>query len=285
MPRSRALARTAPRRVSCLRHDRPSDGRRDGDHRQARRAPDQAGADDRRHGHGSRRDRHSRRTLPAALHRRGPAHPGRHAGSGHQLRAHLLCEPSALGQARTTRRQSRASSAPTRRARASPCKGGGPNDYCYIYTSRATSGSTGIVCSNSSGARSWWAIRASRPPEMRFKHRDEVDVMVSNWTRKIRQAHCHEDARRGGRPRRRRLRYTGAFLRPAPAPARRRVRDGHASGARRFHDARLAGPYVRVQGADRGGPSPRRAQPARSTAGLLGLSENELAALREEKVI
>lgn len=63
-----------------------------------------------------------------------------------------------------------------------PCKGGGPNDYCFIYSSRA-------------GSRHWERLldAIGRPelkddprfstPQARFQNRHAVDEVVSAWTR------------------------------------------------------------------------------------------------------
>jgi formyl-CoA transferase len=62
-----------------------------------------------------------------------------------------------------------------------PCKGGGPNDYCYVYTSRA-------------GNNHWHRLLkvmgceqlADAPeyasPEQRWKNREKVDRLISSWT-------------------------------------------------------------------------------------------------------
>ena len=65
-----------------------------------------------------------------------------------------------------------------------PCKGGGPNDYCYIYTSRATSQHWDRLL-KFIGREELVGDSRFATAQMRFKHRDEVDVMVSNWTRKF----------------------------------------------------------------------------------------------------
>src|SRR5262252_3455481 len=65
-----------------------------------------------------------------------------------------------------------------------PCKGGGPNDYCYIYTSRATSEHWDRLL-KFIGREELVGDSRFATAQMRFKHRDEVDVMISNWTRKF----------------------------------------------------------------------------------------------------
>jgi formyl-CoA transferase len=63
-----------------------------------------------------------------------------------------------------------------------PCKGGGPNDYCFIHT-------------NAQGGRHWDRLlgvigredladdERFKTAKARFEHRDEVDEIVSEWTR------------------------------------------------------------------------------------------------------
>lgn len=69
-----------------------------------------------------------------------------------------------------------------------PCAGDGPNDYLFIYTARDMIG----------GNRQWDTLLATMDrtdladdprfvsPEERFKHRDAVDAVISEWT------HLHE---------------------------------------------------------------------------------------------
>lgn len=61
------------------------------------------------------------------------------------------------------------------------CKGGGPNDYCYIYTTRA-------------GSKHWHNLLELMnrsdlgddprfaTPQSRAKHADEIDAIISEWT-------------------------------------------------------------------------------------------------------
>lgn len=62
-----------------------------------------------------------------------------------------------------------------------PCMGGGPNDYCYVYTTRANN-------------RHWEKLLeiighpelVGEPtfssPESRFEHRDTIDALITAWT-------------------------------------------------------------------------------------------------------
>ncbi len=64
-----------------------------------------------------------------------------------------------------------------------PCKGGGENDYCYIYTTRA-------------GNRQWDQLLTVidrkdligdprfSTPQSRFDHHEEIDAMIAGWTKR-----------------------------------------------------------------------------------------------------
>jgi formyl-CoA transferase len=64
-----------------------------------------------------------------------------------------------------------------------PCKGGGPNDWCFVYTSRA-------------GNRQWQRLLTVigredllddprfATPKDRVEHIDEVDALIASWTRR-----------------------------------------------------------------------------------------------------
>jgi formyl-CoA transferase len=79
------------------------------------------------------------------------------------------------------------------------CRGGGPNDYCYIYTTRA-------------GNHQWERLvkvigredllsdpRFATPTE-RHRHRDEVDALLSSWTRQRSKVEVMETLGRAGVP-------------------------------------------------------------------------------------
>ena len=63
-----------------------------------------------------------------------------------------------------------------------PCKGGGPNDYCYVYTSRAT-GQHWERLLKVIGREDLIGDERFTTAQARFKHRDEVDAIVGAWTR------------------------------------------------------------------------------------------------------
>jgi formyl-CoA transferase len=61
------------------------------------------------------------------------------------------------------------------------CKGNGPNDYCFIYTSRAHSSQWSRLL-KIIGREELLDDPRFATPEARWKHRDEVDEIVSSWT-------------------------------------------------------------------------------------------------------
>ena len=62
-----------------------------------------------------------------------------------------------------------------------PCKGGGPNDYCYIYTSRANQAHWERILKIMEREDLIGDPRFDSPEE-RFKNRHVVDEMLSEWT-------------------------------------------------------------------------------------------------------
>jgi formyl-CoA transferase len=63
-----------------------------------------------------------------------------------------------------------------------PCKGGGPNDYCYIYTSRANPQHWERLLKIIGREDLIDDTRFSTPQE-RFKNRAEVDKIIAEWTK------------------------------------------------------------------------------------------------------
>lgn len=63
-----------------------------------------------------------------------------------------------------------------------PCKGGGPNDYCFIYTSRAANHHWQRVM-EIVGRADLINVERFATPELRYKNRKEIDEIVSAWTR------------------------------------------------------------------------------------------------------
>ncbi|MGE3270050.1 MAG: CaiB/BaiF CoA transferase family protein [Chloroflexota bacterium] len=62
-----------------------------------------------------------------------------------------------------------------------PCKGGGPNDYCFIYTSRAANHQWHRLLNVIGRDDLLNDPRFTNPPD-RLKHIDEVDTLITTWT-------------------------------------------------------------------------------------------------------
>jgi formyl-CoA transferase len=62
-----------------------------------------------------------------------------------------------------------------------PCKGGGPNDYCFIYSTRAGSHHWDRILT-AIGRDDIKGIDRFATPELRFQNRQEVNKIVSEWT-------------------------------------------------------------------------------------------------------
>jgi formyl-CoA transferase len=63
-----------------------------------------------------------------------------------------------------------------------PCKGGGPNDYCYIYTSRANPQHWERLL-KIMGREDLIGDPRFDSPQERFKNRHQVDEMIAEWTK------------------------------------------------------------------------------------------------------
>ncbi len=66
-------------------------------------------------------------------------------------------------------------------SQAYPCKGGGPNDYCFIYSSRATNRHWERLL-EFMGRNDLKDDPRYTTPEMRYENRASVDEMLSAWT-------------------------------------------------------------------------------------------------------
>jgi len=62
-----------------------------------------------------------------------------------------------------------------------PCKGGGPNDYCYIYTTRASNHHWARLC-RVIGREALIEDPRFTEPRDRFTHREELDAIIAAWT-------------------------------------------------------------------------------------------------------
>ncbi|WP_173930981.1 CoA transferase [Chelativorans sp. Marseille-P2723] len=163
-----------------------------------------------------------------------------------------------------------------------PCKGGGPNDYCLIYTSRA-------------GNHQWHALLKVMgreelmddprfaSPQLRFQHQDEINKLVTEWSLQRDKHTCMKELGEAGVPAGAVfdtmelyedpvLRKQGAFV-TVQHPVR--------------GDFTMPGCPVRMSDS----PIETKAAPLLGAdnndvyRGLLGLSEAEIAGLAEEEVI
>lgn len=64
-----------------------------------------------------------------------------------------------------------------------PCKGGGENDYCYIYTTRVGNRQWDQVL-KAIGREELIGDERFRTPQERFAHHEEIDAMIGAWTKK-----------------------------------------------------------------------------------------------------
>ena len=62
------------------------------------------------------------------------------------------------------------------------CKGDGPNDYCYIYTTRAGNKQWESVLTVI-GREDLLGEERFATPALRAQHAQEIDAMISDWTR------------------------------------------------------------------------------------------------------
>jgi formyl-CoA transferase len=73
--------------------------------------------------------------------------------------------------------------APVSPCGAYPCSPGGPNDYVFIYTSRWPGSQQWERLLEIIGRTDALDDPRFRTPESRYQHREEVDAMISGWTR------------------------------------------------------------------------------------------------------
>ncbi len=120
-----------------------------------------------------------------------------------------------------------------------PCKGGGPNDYVYVYTSRTNPEHwkrlLGVI-----GREELLADPGYQTPQQRTEREAEIVAMIGGWTRKLRQARGDEHPGSRRHSGRLRARHQGAD-RGADLPQPRHPADRRASRGRGLRDAGLAG--------------------------------------------
>ena len=162
------------------------------------------------------------------------------------------------------------------------CKGDGPNDYCYIYTSRANPAALGTAVEDH-GPRRPDRRPAVRQPARAVQEPPRVDEMIADWTIHHDKMEVMQRLGEQGIP-------AGAImdtmeLSNDPDLNRREIFVTVKHPVR--GDFKMPGWPVKMSGSK----VPITAAPllgADSDAvygELLGLSENELAALRKEKII
>ena len=163
-----------------------------------------------------------------------------------------------------------------------PCKGGGPNDYCYIYTSRANQAHWERIL-KMMGREDLIGDPRFDSPEERFKNRHVVDEMLSKWTVQYDKLEVMRRLGEQGIP-------AGAVmdtmeLSNDPDLNRREIFVTVKHPVR--GDFKMPGWPVKMSGSK----VPITAAPLLGANSdevygrLLGLSEQELTALREEKII
>jgi formyl-CoA transferase len=63
------------------------------------------------------------------------------------------------------------------------CKGGGPNDYCFIYTSRSPTNHQWNRLLTVMGREEMIGDARFTTPEVRYQNRADVDALISEWTK------------------------------------------------------------------------------------------------------
>ena len=193
-----------------------------------------------------------------AAHRPGRASAARDAGCDpalHPQRVHLHGAHAARPRRAPDRRPSAAA---IRRSASIPCKGGGPNDYVYIYTSRANPEHWNRLL-KVMGREDLIGDQRYDEPDARTEQREEVDAIVAE----LDPQHDKHEA----------MRLVGAATIPAGAvmdtmeladdktfERARHPPDDAASEGRRLHDERLAGAFRRQHAAGQAGAAARPAQ-------------------------
>ena len=159
---------------------------------------------------------------------------------------------------RAARRRSDPSRAAIRRAASIPCKGGGPNDYVYVYTSRANPEHWKRLL-EVIGREDLIGDARYDTPAARSEHEAEINAIIAEWTSKHDK---HEAMRCSARP----------ASRPAPCSTPRsspRTRPSHERGilqtmehphAADVPDAGLAGAPQRQRRRGQAGAAAGRAQ-------------------------
>jgi formyl-CoA transferase len=64
-----------------------------------------------------------------------------------------------------------------------PCKGGGSNDYCFIYNSRSLTNHQWNRLLSVMGREDLKGDPRFTTPEERYRNRDAVDALIASWTK------------------------------------------------------------------------------------------------------
>ena len=124
------------------------------------------------------------------------------------------------------------------------CKGDGPNDYVYIYSTRAGNAQWERLL-KVIGREDLLDDPRFATPQARADHVGEVDAIVQAWCRDKGKYEVMETLGQRRRAGRRRDGHDGAVRGPEHARARD-LRHRRSPGARRVHHARLAGQDVAI---------------------------------------
>ena len=270
----------ALQQIQKLRHDCAGVRRRDGADGFSRFAAAQAGTDHRRHRHRhARGGRRARRLHPARTHGQGTESRSRDAGGGAELRARSDDGHLRHAQTHAAQRQPRR----RRRSRRYLQMRAGRRQRLLLYPVHLARDVRELVQSDRpSRSRE---RRAFHGPEPREKRRG-ADCDHQRMDRAAHQVRGDAHPGRGRRPMRRGARQRRAAERPA-SQAARHDRHDQASGARRFHDARMSGAAGRFAGRSESGAAARPAQRrglSASCSGWAPASSNSSSAKASSKM-
>ena len=164
-----------------------------------------------------------------------------------------------------------------------PCRPGGLNDYVFIYTSRWPGSTQWEQLLEVIGRTDMIGNPRFATPESRYEHRDEIDPMISAWTRQRTKFEAMEELGRAGVP-------AGAVLTTAELSQDPYLRK-HGMFVTMEHPVR--GPIVMPGFPLKMSASSVPIEPApllgqhneQVYGGMLGISADELARLRQAGVI
>ena len=164
-----------------------------------------------------------------------------------------------------------------------PCKPGGLNDYVHIYTSRHPGSLQWKYLLESIGRQDLLEDPRLATPQSRYEHREEIDGIISSWTRQRTKQEAMDILCRAGVP-------AGAvlttediskdeYLLRRGTVVRVETPDG-GSVVLPGNPLKMSGSNVPVK------PPPYLADATRDVlTGLLGLSEEEIKMLEENKIV